>query len=148
MGDQRAASPPAAADLARALAARVAALGYQVRFRRGRDPAAFMVDGLPGDPDVEVSVEDDGWTSCYYTARSPAHAAAVIARLPLRGHPHAQAFTCGTLAATWDGTDIEWHHLPPRGRQPAGQDDATGALLAHLAVLDGRDHHDREDAPR
>ena len=146
MADSQAASPEAG-SVARMLAARLAGHGYQVRFPPGRDPAAFKVTGLPGDPDVEVSAEEDGCTSCYYTGRSTAEAATVIARLPVPGHPQVQAVVRDTLTATWDGIEVEWHHLPSHEGHPADPDHAASALLAHLAVLDGG-HHDGEDDPR
>ncbi len=147
MTDHRATAPPAPGIVARTLAARLAAHGYQVRFPPGRDPATFKMDGLPGDPDVEVSAEEDGWTSCYYTGRSRTEAARVIARLPVPGHPQAQAAIRSTLTATWDGIEVEWHCLPPHGR-PSDLDQAASALLAHLAVLDDGRYDDGEDDPR
>ncbi len=36
--------------------------------------------------------------------------------------------------ATWDGIAVEWHYKPPDG-QPAGPDQITTCLLAHLAVV-------------
>jgi hypothetical protein len=71
----------------------------------------------------------------------------VIARLPVPGHP-APALIRDTLAATWDGIEVEWHYLPPCGKQPADPAQVIAALLAHLAVLDGRHHHDGEDDRR
>jgi hypothetical protein len=138
MGDRRGAPPEAGA-----LAARLAAHGYQTWFPPGRDPATFKVTGLPGGPDVEVSAGDDGWTSCYYTGRSTAEAASVIARLPVPGKP--QAAVRDTLTETWGGIEIEWHCLPPGEGCPAGPEQAA-ALLAHLAVLSGRE--DGEDELR
>ena len=135
MGDRRRALPGAGV-LAEALAARLAAHGYQTWFPPGRDPATFKVTGLPGGPDVEVSVGDDGGTSCYYTGRSAAEAASVIARLPVPGKPRARLAVRDTLTATWDGIEIEWHCLPPGEGCPAGPGQAA-ALLAHLAVLSG-----------
>ena len=117
MSDRLPASP-GAVGVARMLAARVAAGGHQVVFPAGRDPATFKVAGLPGGPDVEVSAQDDGRVSCHYTGRSQAHAAVVIAGLPVPGHPHVQALTGDTLTATWSGTEIEWEHLPPGGGHP------------------------------
>ena len=139
MADRRAAAlPGAAADAAAlALAARLAQHGYRVSFPPGRDPAVFKVTGLPGEPDVEVTAEDNGQAACHYTGRSQAEAAPVIARLPPEPAPD-------TMTATWDGIEIEWHYQPPGG-QPAGPRQVTAALLAHLAVLDGRDH--RKDDP-
>ena len=124
--------------LAEALAARLAAHGYQTWFPPGRDPATFKVTGLPGGPDVEVSAGDDGGTSCYYTGRSRAEAASVIARLLVPGKPRAQAAVRDTLTATWDGIEIEWHCLPMGEGCPADPEQAAAAaLLAHLAVLGG-----------
>jgi hypothetical protein len=114
-------------------------------FPPGRDPAAFKVTGLPGGPDVEVTAEEDGSTACHYTGRSRAQAASVIARLPVPGHPQIQAIISGTLIATWDGIEVEWHYLPPHGPADPGQ--ITAALLAHLAVLGGGSH-DGKDDPR
>jgi hypothetical protein len=125
-----------------ALAARLAQHGYRVRFPPRRDPAVFKVTGLPGGPDVEVTAEDNGQVACHYTSRSTAGAARVIARLPV---PQPQADTQpDTVTATWDGIEIEWHYQPPDG-QPADARRMTAALLAHLAVLGGRD--DRKDNP-
>ena len=126
----------ATGQMAHALADRLAARGYQVQFPPGRDPAAFIVTSLPGDPDVEVTAEDSGHVSCHYTGRSPVEAASVIARLLASGHPQARAVACDTLVGTWDGIAVEWHYLPPEG-QPADADQIIAALLAHLAVLAG-----------
>jgi len=125
--------------MAHALAARLAEHGYRVMFPPGRDPAVFKVTGLPGGPCVEVAAEDSGQAACHYTGRSTTEAAQVIARLPETG-----AAASDTVTATWGGIEIEWHYQPPAG-QPAGPDQVATALLAHLAVLDGR--HDRKDAP-
>jgi len=133
MGNRRGASLEAGIR-ARALAARLAAHGYQTWFPPGRDPATFKVTGLPGGPDVEVSAGDDGATSCYYTGRSRAEAASVIARLPVPAKPRGQHVVRNTLTATWDGIEIEWHCLPPGEGCPADPEQAA-ALLAHLAVL-------------
>lgn len=122
--------------MAQVLAARLTARGYQVEFPPGRDPAAFMVISLPGDPDVEVTAEDSGQTSCHYTGRNRVEASSVFARLRVRSHQHTQAVTCNTLIGTWDGIAVEWHYLPPEG-QPADADKIITALLAHLAVLTG-----------
>lgn len=122
--------------MARVLAGRLTAQGYQVEFPPGRDPAAFMVTSLPGDPDVEITAEDGGQTSCHYTGQSPAEAANVIARLRALGHPQAQAVNSETLIGTWDGIAVEWHYLPSAG-QPASADQISTALLAHLALLAG-----------
>lgn len=46
--------PAVTGEMARALAARLTAHGYQVRFPPGRDLAVFQVTGLPGNPHVEV----------------------------------------------------------------------------------------------
>jgi hypothetical protein len=145
MAEQRAAAlPGAAADAAAlALAARLAQHGYRVSFPPGRDPAVFKVTGLPGGPCVEVSAEDNGQAACHYTGRSAAEAAVVIARLPVPGQPQAESAP-DTVTAIWDGIEIEWHYQPPAG-QPADPRQMTAALLAHLAVLGGRDH--RKDDP-
>ena len=144
MADQAAALPGAATDAAAlALAARLAQHGYRVSFPPGRDPAVFKVTGLPGDPCVEVTAEDNGQAACHYTGRSTAEAARVIARLPVPGEPQADTQP-DTVTATWDGIEIEWHYQPPAG-QPADPRQMTAALLAHLAVLGGRD--DRKDDP-
>jgi hypothetical protein len=126
-----------------ALAARLAQHGYRVRFPPGRDPAVFKVTGLPGDPCVEVTAEENGQAACHYTGRSKAEAAQVIARLPVPGQPQAESQP-DTVTATWDEIEIEWHYQPPDG-QPADACQMTAALLAHLAVLDGRAH--RKDDP-
>ena len=145
MADQQAAALPGAATdaAALALAARLAQHGYRVSFPPGRDPAVFKVTGLPGDPYVEVTAEDNGHAACHYTGRSTAEAAKVIARLPVPGQPQDESAP-DTVTATWDGIEIEWHYQPPSG-QPGDHRQMTAALLAHLAVLDGRDH--RKDDP-
>lgn len=120
--------------VAHVLADRLTAQGYQVKFPPGRDPATFTVISLPGNPDVEVTAEDGGHTSCHYTGRSPVEAASVIGRLLAPGHPQNQAVTRDTLIGTWDGIAVEWHYLPPAG-QPADAAQISTALLAHLAVL-------------
>jgi hypothetical protein len=120
--------------MAHVLASRLTAQGYQVDFPAGRDPAAFIVVSLPGGPDVEVTAEDGGQTSCHYTGRSPVETAGVIARLEASGHPQAQAASGETLIGTWDGIAVEWHYLPPAGK-PANADQISAALLAHLAAL-------------
>jgi hypothetical protein len=122
--------------MARALAGRLTARGYQVRFPPGRDPAAFVVTSLPGDPDVEVTAEDGGQTSCHYTGHSRVEAASVIARLRVRSHPQTRAVTCDTLIGTWDGIAVEWHYLPSE-EQRADPDQIATALIAHLAILAG-----------
>ena len=142
MGDQRGASLEAGIR-ARALAARLAAHGYQTWSPPGRDPATFKVTGLPGGPQVEVTAEDSGQAACHYTGLSKIEAARVIARLPVPGQPQAEPAP-DTVTATWGGIEIEWHYQPPAG-QPASPDQVAAALLAHLAVLDGRDH--RKDDP-
>jgi hypothetical protein len=125
--------------MAKLLAALLQDHGYRVTFPPGRDPAVFKVTGLDGRPYVEVTAEDNGQAACHYTGRSTAEAARVIARLPVPGEPQAD-----TVTATWDGIEIEWHYQPPAG-QPADPRQMTAALLAHLAVLGGRD--DRKDDP-
>jgi hypothetical protein len=147
MGDRLAALSQAD-GLARVLAARVAAGGHRVVFPAGRDPATFKVAGLPGRPDVEVSVQDDGRVCCHYTGSSEAQAAVVMARLPVPGHRDVQALTGDTLTATWSGIEIEWEHLPPRSEHPARPGPAAAALLAHLAILGGDCHDDGEDEER
>ena len=143
MAEQAAAVAGAAGAAALALAARLAQHGYRVSFPPGRDPAVFKVTGLPGSPDVEVTAEDNGQAACHYTGRSTAEVARVIARLPVPGQPEDESAP-DTVTATWDGIEIEWHYQPPDG-QPADPRQMTAALLAHLAVLDGRDH--RKDDP-
>jgi hypothetical protein len=145
VADQQAAALPGAATdaAALALAARLAQHGYRVRFPPGRDPAVFKVTGLPGRPCVEVTAEENGRAACHYTGRSTAEAARVIARLPVPGEPQ-DGTQPDTVTATWDGIEIEWHYQPPDG-QPADARRMTAALLAHLAVLGGRD--DRKDNP-
>ena len=100
--------------------------------------------GLPGGPDVEVTAEDNGRAACHYTGRTTAEAARAIARLPVPAQPQAESSQPDTVTATWDGIEIEWHYQPPAG-QPADPRQMTAALLAHLAVLGGRD--DRKDDP-
>lgn len=142
--DQAAALPGAATDAAAlVLAARLAQHGYRVSFPPGRDPAVFKVTGLPGGPCVEVTAEDNGQAACHYTGRTTAEAARVIARLPVPGQ-HQAGSTPDTVTATWGGIEIEWHYQPQAG-QKVGPDQVAAALLAHLAVLDGRD--DRKDDP-
>jgi hypothetical protein len=143
MAEQAAALAGAAGAAALALAARLAQHGYRVRFPPGRDPAVFKVTGLPGGPDVEVTAEGNGQVACHYTGRSRAEAALVIARLPVPGHLQAESQP-DTVTAAWDGVEIEWHYQPPAG-QPVDRRQMTAALLAHLAVLDGRAH--RKDDP-
>jgi hypothetical protein len=128
--------------MARLLAARLEERGYTVAFPPRRDPAVFRVAGLPGGPCAEVSAEDDGQAACHYTGRTTAEAARVIARLPVPGQPGDESAP-DTVTATWDGIEIEWHYQLPAGL--AGRDQVAAALLAHLAVLDGRD--DRKDDP-
>ena len=144
MADQQAAALHGAATgaAARALAARLAQHGYQVNFPPGRDPAVLKVTGLPGGPHVEVTAEDNGQAACHYTGRTTAEAAEVIARLPAPGQPQADSAP-DTVTAIWDGIEIEWHYQPPAGL--AGLDQVAAALLAHLAVLGGRDQ--RKDDP-
>ncbi len=140
MADQQAMTLPGAATgaAARALAARLAQHGYEVSFPPGRDPAVFKVTGLPGRPDVEVSAENDGSAACHYTGCTPVQAAKVIARLPAPGHSQVQ-LAGETATAAWGGIEVEWHYQPPE-EQPADPGQMTAALLAHLAVLGGRDH--------
>lgn len=142
MADQRAAAlvVEAAGAAARSLAARLADHGCQVSFPPGRDPAVFKVTGLTGGPCVEVSAEENGQAACHYTGRSTAEAAQVIARLPVPGQPEDESAP-DTVTATWDGIEIEWHYQP----LDADPRRMTAALLAHLAVLDGRDHR-KDDA--
>jgi NAD(P)-dependent dehydrogenase (short-subunit alcohol dehydrogenase family) len=121
---------------ARALAARLAERGYRVTFLSGRDPAVFKLAGLPGDPDVEVTAEDNGPAACHYTGSSLAETAAVIARLPLSRHPATQADASDTVIAAWEGIEIEWHYLASPG-QPLDMEQVAAALLAHLSVLAG-----------
>ena len=120
--------------MAHILAGRLTAQGYQVDFPPGRDPAAFVVVSLPVGPDVEVTAEDGGQTSCHYTGRSLVEAAGVIARLEASGHLRTQVAGGETLTGIWDGVAVEWHYLPPAG-EPANADQIGAALLAHLAIL-------------
>lgn len=139
MGDRLGAVRPAAAvtgATARALAARLAERGYRVTFLPSRDPAVFKLAGLPGDPDVEVTAEDNGPAACHYTGSSLAEAAAVIARLPLSCHPATQADASDTVIAAWEGIEIEWHYLASPGQHP-DVEQVAAALLAHLSVLAG-----------
>jgi len=145
MADQQAPALPGSAPgaAARALAARLGQHGYEVSFPPGRDPAVFKVTGLPGRPDVEVSAEDDGSAACRYTGCTLVQAAKVIARLPAPGRSQVQV-AGETATATWGGIEVEWHYQPPE-EQPADPRQMTAALLAHLAVLDGRS--DGKDDP-
>ena len=139
MADRLGAVRPAAAvtgAAARALAARLAEHGYQVTSLPGHDPAVFKLAGLPGDPDVEVTAEDNGATACHYTGSSLAEAAAVIARLPLSRHPAPKADASDTVIAAWEGIEIEWHYLASPGQRP-DVEQVAAALLAHLSVLAG-----------
>jgi hypothetical protein len=120
--------------MAHVLASQLTAQGYEVDFPPGRDLAAFIVVSLPGGPDVEVTAEDGGQTSCHYTGRSPVEAADVIARLEASAHPQALAAGGETLTGIWDGVAVEWHYLPPAGK-PVNPGQIGAALLAHLAVL-------------
>jgi hypothetical protein len=128
--------------MAKLLAARLEEHGYTVAFPPRRDPAVFRVAGLPASPYVEVTAEDSGQAACHYTGRSTADAAGVIGRLPVPGRSQAESAP-ETVTATCDGIEIEWHYQPPSG--PASPDQVAAALLAHLAVLSGRDH--RRDNP-
>lgn len=139
MADRLGAVRPAAAvtgAAARALAARLAEHGYRVTFLSGRDLADFKLAGLPGDPDAEVTAEDNGPAACRYTGSSLAEAAAVITRLPCFCHPATQADASDTVIAAWDGIEIEWHYLASPG-QPLDVEQVAAALLAHLSVLAG-----------
>jgi hypothetical protein len=107
-----------------------------VTFLSGRDPAVFKLTGLPGDPDVEVTAENNGSAACHYTGSGLEEAAAVIARLPAPGDPAAQATANDTVIAAWDGIEIEWHYLISPG-QSADTGQVAAALLAHLSVLAG-----------
>ena len=142
-GDGPVSARAVAGEMAKLLAARLEEHGYTVAFPPGRDPAVFRVTGLPASPYVEVTAEDNGQAACHYTGRTTAEAAEVIARLPVPGQPQDES-AADTVTATWDGIEIEWHYQPPAG-QPAGPDEVAAAVLAHLAVLDGRDH--RKDVP-
>ena len=132
-----------AGEMAKLLAARLEEHGYTVAFPAGRDPAVFRMTGLPASPYVEVTAEDNGQAACHYAGRTTAEAAEVIARLTVSGQPQDESAP-DTVTATWDGIEIEWHYQPPAG-QPVGPDEVAAAVLAHLAVLDGRDH--RKDVP-
>ena len=101
-------------------------------FPPGRDPAVFKVTGLPGEPDVEVTAEDDG--SGRLPLHRPHHGGGRQGHRPAPGaRPAPGPVRRRHLTATWDGIEIEWHYQPP-DEQPA--DPARcAALLAHLAVL-------------
>jgi hypothetical protein len=120
---------------ARALAVRLAEHGYRVIFPAGRDPAVFKLTGLPGDPDVEVTAEDNGPAACPHTGSNLTEAATVIARLAVPARSPAQAASDAVIAA-WDGVEIEWHYLTSPG-QPAGAEQVAVALLSHISVLAG-----------
>jgi hypothetical protein len=92
---------------------------------------------------MEVSAENDGSAQCHYTGCTPVQAAKVIARMSAPGRSQV-AVASEISTATWGGIEVEWHHQPPDG-QAAGPRQMTAALLAHLAVLGGRDH--RKDDP-
>jgi hypothetical protein len=94
------------------------------------------VTGLPGNPEVEVTAEDDGFTGCFYIGRTAADAAQVIGRLPAPGQPDAHVATCDVQIATWDGIAVEWNYLPPDGLS-GDMEHITELLLAHLAVIAG-----------
>ncbi len=131
MGERGMAALPVTGELARTLAARVEAAGYQVQVPPGRDPAVFTVTGLPGDPQVEVTAEEDGNAGCFYMGRTPADAAQVIGRLAERpGHPDVEVSALEDIA-------VEWNYLPPAGR-PADPGQIAELVLAHLAVIAGR----------
>jgi hypothetical protein len=140
-GDGPVSARAVAGEMAKLLAARLEEHGYTVAFPPGRDPAVFRVTGLPASPYVEVTAEDNGQAACHYTGRTTTEAAEVIARLPVPGQPQDES---AADTVTGDGIEIEWHYQPPAG-QPAGPDEVAAAVLAHLAVLDGRDH--RKDVP-
>jgi hypothetical protein len=142
-GDGPVSARAVAGEMAKLLAARLEEHGYTVAFPAGRDPAVFRMTGLPASPYVEVTAEDNGQAACHYTGRTTAEAAEVIARLTVSGQPQDESAP-DTVTATWDGIEIEWHYQPPAG-QPVGPDEVAAAVLAHLAVLDGRDH--RKDVP-
>jgi len=135
---QGTATPAAAVTgaTARAPAARLAEHGYRVTLLSRRHPAVFKLTGLPGDPDVEVTTEDNGPAACHHTCTSLAEAAAVIARLPVSGCPAVQASATDAVIAAWEGIEIEWHYLISP-RQPADVGQVAAALLAHLSVLAG-----------
>jgi hypothetical protein len=135
---QRTAHPAATVTgaTARALAPRLAEHGYRVTFPAGRDPAVFKLTGRPGDPDVEVTAEDNGPAACRHRGSGLAEAAAVIARLPVPGYSAAQAAASDTVITAWGGIEIEWHYLTSPA-QSAGVGQVGAALLAHLSVLAG-----------
>lgn len=77
--------------MARALAGQLDARGYVERFPLGPDPATFTVTNLLGDPEVEVTAEEDGRISCHYIGSRPAEAAKAMARLTASGRPQADS---------------------------------------------------------
>jgi hypothetical protein len=107
-----------------------------VTFPAGRDPAVFKLTGLPGDPDIEITAEDNGSAACRYAASNLAEVATVIARLPVPGHSPAQAVVGDAAIAAPDRTEIEWHYLTSLA-QPVGAEQIAAAILAHLSVVAG-----------
>ena len=125
----------AGGGIAQVLAVRLAAHGYRVTFPSDRGPAVFKLTGLPGDPDVEVTVGDGGPSAYRYPNSNLAEAAAVTTRLPSPGAA-VRGAAGEAAAAARDGLEIEWHYLALPG-QPIGEEQVPAALLAHLSVLAG-----------
>ena len=138
MAEQQATTLAATGAMAQAIAARLAAHGYRSSFPSGR---------LQGNRPARRTRRGSN------RRRRRQH------RLPLhradpgggsQGHhpasgarpPQIQAVTSRMPVATWNGIEVE--ALPAPRRQPADPAQTTTALLAHLAVLDGR--HDGKDA--
>ncbi|MGH3282759.1 MAG: hypothetical protein ACRDNW_27020, partial [Trebonia sp.] len=104
MADGRTVRPPVTGEMARTLAASLTRRGYRVQFPPGRDLAVFKVTGLPGEPYLEVTSEEDGSTGCFYMGQSATDAKQVIGRLP--GHPgHPDV-----VISTWEDIAMEWDY--------------------------------------
>jgi hypothetical protein len=124
-----------AGDLACQVAGRVGAHGYEVRFPAGRGRSVFTVV-LPGGPEAEVTVEEDGFTGCLYTGRTLAEAAQVIGRLPAPGMSDGVFADGDVRIATWDGIGVDWHYLSSRG-QSAHPETIASFLIDRLAIITG-----------
>jgi hypothetical protein len=127
-------SAAAAGVMAGRVAELLTARGYAIQVPPGRDPAVFRVVRLRGRPEVEVSVEGDGYTGLEYIAGHRAFGEAgpvVAAILGLPAHPDIDV-------DKWDGRHaVDWHYLPPKG-QPVGPEVIADLLSGVLAVIAGR----------